>query len=361
MTEARFYRLKDDPMASNNINIYDIAREAGVSIATVSRALSETPNPHSAKQKRVLEVVRKYNYKPSVAARGLNCGQSRLISIGLPEIANPFYSELFSAADEELSVQGYSLVLSRVPDNPGGYQAFIDQLIERRPDGVILAGGMVEDFNASERLGVLNHLRNYMPIVLIGEAVENFPCVCIDSDMAEGARITVRHLNALGHERIVLLGGSHQKRGSSSREHGYQDEMQSLGLDNGLRYRRELGYNLEDGAKGILKLLSSLPRTDWPTAVIAINDLVAMGALRQLHRMSIRVPEDMAVVGCDNQFFSAYTHPSLTTLDLHISELGKLAVSYLLSWQEGQNFLHLMENTLIVRESCGATLGRRKF
>jgi DNA-binding LacI/PurR family transcriptional regulator len=128
-----------------------------------------------------------------------------------------------------------------------------------------------------------------------------------------------------------------------------------------LRYRQELGYNLEDGAKGVLKLLSSLQRTEWPTAIIAINDLVAMGALRQLHRMNIRVPEDMAVVGCDNQFFSAYTHPSLTTLDLHISELGKLAVSYLLNWQEGQNFLHLMENTLIIRESCGAKLGRRKF
>ncbi len=348
-------------MASNNINIYDIAREAGVSIATVSRAMSESPNPHSAKQKRVLEVVRKYNYKPSVAARGLNCGQSRLISIGLPEIANPFYSELFSAADEEASAQGYSLVLSRVPDSPSGYQSFLDQLIERRPDGVILAGGMVEDPKASEKLSVLNHLRNYMPIVLVGEPVENFPCVCINGDMADGARITVRHLHALGHERIALLGGSHQKRGSSSREHGYQDEMHTLGLENGLRYRQELGYNLEDGATGVLKLLSGLSRAAWPTAIIAINDLVAMGALRQLHRMNIRVPEDMAVVGCDNQFFSAYTHPPLTTLDLHISELGRLAVSYLLNWQEGQSFLHLMENTLIVRESCGAKLGRRHF
>jgi DNA-binding LacI/PurR family transcriptional regulator len=348
-------------MAGNNISIYDIAREAGVSIATVSRALSDSPNPHSAKQKRVLEVVRKYNYKPSMVAKGLNRGQSRLISIGLPEIANPFYSELFSAADEEANAQGYSLVLSRIPDSPGGYQAFLDQLIERRPDGAILAGGMVEDPMASQRLGMLNHLRNYMPIVLVGEPVENFPCVCIDSNMAEGARITVRHLHALGHERIALLGGSHRLRGSSSREHGYQEEMRALGLESGLRFRQELGYNLEDGTMGVLKLLSSFPRKEWPTALIAINDLVAMGALRQLHRMNVRVPEDMAVVGCDNQFFSAYTNPPLTTLDLHIRELGRLAMSYLLSWQEGQSFLHMMENALIIRESCGATLGRREF
>ncbi len=346
---------------ANNINIYDIAKEAGVSIATVSRALSDTPNPHSTKQKKVLEVVRKYNYKPSAVARGLNCGQSKLLSIGLPEIANPFYSELFSAADEQANTMGYSLVLSRIPDNPGGYQAFLDQLIERRPDGVILAGGMVEDQQASRGLKVLNHLRNYMPVVLVGEPVENFPCVCVTGDMAEGARITVRHLHALGHDRIALLGGSHQKRGTSSREHGCRDEMQALGLESGLRFRQELGYNLEDGSSGVMKLLSGLERSNWPTAIIAINDLVAMGALRQLYRMNIRVPEDMAVVGCDNQFFSAYTTPPLTTLDLHISELGRLAVSYLLNWQEGQSFLHQMENTLIVRESCGAKLGRRQF
>lgn len=86
-----------------------------------------------------------------------------------------------------------------------------------------------------------------------------------------------------------------------------------------------------------------------------------MGTHRQLDRMNIRVPEDMAAAGCNDQFFSAYTHPPLTTLDLRISELGRLAVSYLLNWQEGQSFLHLMENTLIVRESCGAKLGRRQF
>ncbi|HML45356.1 MAG TPA: LacI family DNA-binding transcriptional regulator, partial [Clostridia bacterium] len=245
-------------MAANNINIYDIAKEAGVSIATVSRALSDAPNPRSAKQKRVLEVVQKYNYKPSAVARGLNCGQSRMISIGLPEIANPFYSELFSAADEEASGKGYSLFLTRIPDNPGGYQAFLDQLIERRPDGVILAGGMVEDPTASQRLGMLRHLRNYMPVVLISEPVEAFPCVCINSDMAEGARITVRHLHTLGHERIALLGGSHQKRGSSSREHGFQEEAARLGLERSLGFRRELGYNLEDGTTGVLKLLSGL-------------------------------------------------------------------------------------------------------
>ncbi|MFH1880230.1 MAG: LacI family DNA-binding transcriptional regulator, partial [Bacillota bacterium] len=253
----------------NKINIFDIANEAGVSIATVSRALSETPNLNSAKQRKVLEVVQKYNYKPSVAARGLNQGHSKLISIGLPEIAHPFYGELFSAAADEARANGYSLILSRIPDSISEYQAFLDQLIERRPDGVILAGGMVEDDKEKDRLTVLNHLRNYMPIVLIGDPLESFPCVCISGDMYESASITVRHLHALGHKRIAFLGGKRQKRGSSKREQGYHDEMVSLGLEENICVRLESGYSLEDGAIGIHKLLNEFELQKRPTAVIA--------------------------------------------------------------------------------------------
>jgi len=346
-------------MRSNKINIFDIANEAGVSIATVSRALSDSPNLNSAKQRRVLEVVQKYNYKPSVAARGLNQGHSKLISIGLPEISHPFYSELFSAAADEARANGYSLILSRIPDSNSEYQAFLDQLIERRPDGVILAGGMVEDDKEKDRLTVLNHLRNYMPIVLVGDPLENFPCVCISGDMYESSSITVRHLHALGHKRIAFLGGKRQKRGSTRREQGYRDEMTALGLEENICVRLESGYSLEDGAIGIQKLLAEFPPQAQPTAVIAINDLVAMGILRQLNSMGINVPVDMAVVGCDNQFFTSYTNPPLTTIDLHISELGRRAMNHLLHWEKGQNFHHVLATNLVVRESCGVKLGRR--
>jgi len=348
-------------MRNSRINIFDIANEAGVSIATVSRALSDTPNLNSAKQRKVLEVVQKYNYKPSVAARGLNQGRSRLISIGLPEISHPFYSELFSAAADEARANGYSIILSKIPDSSSGYQTFLDQLIERRPDGVILAGGIVEDDKEKDRLFVLNHLRNYMPIVLIGDPIDNFPCVYISGDMYESAQITVRHLHALGHKRIAFLGGKQQKRGSSKREQGYRDEMCALGLEENICVQLESGYSLEDGVIGIQKLLAEFDGQAKPTAVIAINDLVAMGILRQLSDMGIRVPDDMAVVGCDNQFFASYTNPPLTTIDLHISELGRRAMSHLLHWEKGQTFYHMMKTNLIVRESCGVKLGRRKL
>ena len=346
-------------MRSRRITIFDIAEEAGVSVATVSRALSDTQNLKSAKQRKVLEVVKKYNYKPSVAARGLNQGQSKLISIGLPELAHPFYSELFAAAAFEARANGYSVIPTRVPDNSSGYQAFLDQLIERRPDGLILAGGIVEDEAENYRLTVLNQLRNYMPIVLISDPIEEFPCVYISCDMEETAKTTVRHLHALGHKRIAFLGGKQNKRGSGKREQGYCDAMRMLGLEEYICVRFVSGYAPEDGVIGINKLLSELSGPERPTAVIAINDLVAMGILRQLSAMGIRVPEDMAVVGCDNQFLSAYTNPPLTTVDLHISEHGRHAMTHLLQWEKGQSFHHLLPTDLIVRESCGVKLGRR--
>jgi len=287
-------------MRSKRITIFDIADEAGVSVATVSRALSDTSNLKSAKQRKVLEVVRKYNYKPSVAARGLNQRNSKLISISLPEILHSFYSELFAAAADTARENGYSIIPTRVPDNRNGYQAFLDQLIERRPDGLILVGDLVEDETENNRLTVLNQLRHYMPIVLISDPIEDFPCVYISSDMAEGAQISVRHLHTLGHKRIVFLGGKPYKRGSCKRAQGYCDAMRALGLEEYICERLVYGYSLEDGVIGINKLLSEFNGPVLPTTVIAINDLVAMG---------IRVPEDMAGVGCDNQFFSPMPIP----------------------------------------------------
>lgn len=347
---------------STDMTIYDLAKEAGVSVATASRALSENPNLASEKQRRVLELAKKHAFKPNMLARNFFHGQSHTICIVLPEITNPFYSEMFSVADEEAAKRDYSLVLYRVPADSKSFPQFFDRMISRRFEGVILAGGIVEK-PYPQVLDMLLQLQKYMPIVIIGSSIEGLNCTSIGTDIAEGTRMSVRHLSALGHHRIALLGGDPKNRSSLDRQIGFFDEMEALGLSSEMQYLQAAGYYAYDGEAGIQQLLGSVNRDKWPTAVMAINDLVALGALRQLNKMGLRVPDDIALMGCDNQFFTAYTSPPITTLDLKSGELGRMAVASLMDTPRGeaQSLKQIKDATLIVRESCGAKLGRRKF
>ena len=348
-------------MPARSITIFDIAEEAGVSIATVSRALGEQYNPRSAKHRRVREVAGRYNYLPSAAARSLGSGETRLLCIVLPEMTNPYYTDLFNRAELEASEHGYSLMMQRLRREPDSYERLMDQLITRRPDGLILAGGFSENPQTPGKVRTLTQLSQYMPTVIVGHTVEGFAGVCIDCNLAECARKLVQHLVTLGHRRIAMIGASPVRENPREREYGYAEAMRGNGLSPWFEERRTPGYAVEDGAVGVLRVLAGLAREAWPTALIAANDLTALGALRQLDKMGVRVPEEIAVVGCDNQFFTPYTHPPLTTMDLNLEEQAKLAVQYLLAPQAGMSFLHEVDGSLIVRESCGMGLGVREL
>lgn len=346
-------------MAGTNITIFDIAREAGVSIATVSRAFSDQYNPRSAKQRLVREIADKYNYTPNVAARALGSGSTKTLAIVLQNITNPYYCELFNFAEAEASRRGYVLFLQRLHEDPNSYRPMVDQLISRRPDGLILTGAMVEEPVTEEKLRAVKDLARYMPIVSLGRPVGEFPMISIQGDMRLTGAKMVNHLYALGHRRIAMVGGAEVNQFAHDREQGYHETMNALGLTPRFDDPLRAGHTPEDGAAGVLRMFSG-DRADWPTALCCNNDLVALGALRQLSRMGLRVPEDVAIVGCDNQFFSPYTLPALTTVDLGLAEQGRLAVEYALKTQNGTSFHHEVDSTLIIRESCGASAGIRR-
>ena len=174
---------------------------------------------------------------------------------------------------------------------------------------------------------------------------------------------SVRHLHALGHRRIAFIGGSMQFKDNSKRGENFLEELRALDLPDDPAYHVDAGFDAESGERAILRMLSGLERKRWPTAIIAFNDQMALGAIKQLKQMGLRLPEDMAIIGCDNQFFCPYTDPPLTSIDLHPEEMTQSAVRELLVAREGnrtQSFSMMREATLIVRESCGAKLGYRK-
>lgn len=344
--------------------IYDIATEAGVSTATVSRVLSNHPNVSKKTYARVMQVIEKYQFKPNSMARSLLRRTSQTLGIILPGVENPYYASLFSAAHDEARQRGYAMLLYRTTPSERLNEDFIGQLIERRLDGVLLLGGVVESTHPQENLAAtLTLLMRHMPLVTICPPIPGVTCINFYSDLKASVRQSVQHLHALGHKRIAFLGGSSESRSASEREMGFLEEMERLGLPS--IYRHEAGHTTEAGETGIARLLTPLTPQTRPTALIAINDLVALGAMRQLRRMGIAIPEEMAIIGCDNQFFSPYTDPPLTTVDLHPEDLGRLAIGQLLATIDGGSesptFSQVKESTLVIRESCGSRLGRRRL
>ena len=342
--------------------IYDIAREAGVSTATVTRVVSGHPSVKAETRARVQRVIDAHGYTPSAAARDLESGSTHTLGIVLPQINNPYFARIFTAASEEARANGYQLWLHQVNGPAQVSLDTADEILRRRLDGVLFAGNIWN--TASSGLSeAISKLGRQIPVVAICPPQTQLDCVCLHSDLVNCSRLPVRHLATLGHKRIAFIGGSLETGDSSRRGQTFLQEMAALGLPDDPAYHIDTGYDAESGERAVLRLLSKLDRPRWPTALIAFNDLVALGAMHQLKKMGLRVPQDVAIIGCDNQFFCPYTDPPLTTMDLHPEELTRSAILELLCSREGDRsqFSLMREATLIVRHSCGASLGVRHF
>jgi len=337
---------------SEHTTIFDIAREAGVSIATVSRVISGNPSVRAETRERVLAVVAKYNFRPSMVATGLSRKKTHTMGIIIPLMENPFYSKMCVELQLEAERLNYSTLLFQIPRGTMLQQDFLDQLIARRLDGVVFSGDVTDDSSSDSAMESMLKLRRQMPLVAINlrQVCPDLPCLV--TDLSECSHLAIRHLHKLGHRRIALIGGVGTAQLSNTREQGYLDEMERLGLEP---YPMTAGEDALGGEACVTSLFAQLGGREKPTALVAFNDLVALGALRQLKRMGLSVPGDIALMGCDNQFFAAYTDPPLTTLDLHIEETSRLAMNILVSAQTANldAFAQHFAPTLIVRESCG--------
>lgn len=344
-------------MRAENLTILDIAKEAGVSSATVSRVLSKHANVRPATIQKVRAVVDKYSYQPNSIARGLLQKQSHTLGVILPDVKHPYYASIFSAAQREAAGIGSAVQLYKLAYNAVITDDFVSQLIERRLDGALFCGGFVEPENPRDLPDVLSGLQRYMPIATICPPLAGLNCVSIYPDLQGGMRKIVGHLARLGHRRIAFIGATRETRSVGEREKGFCAEAERLGVETILHY--ENIHNPAMGEISAQKLLSGRPSGEWPTAVAVVNDLMALGVLKGLKRMGLSVPGDIAVAGCDNQFFSEYTDPPLTTLDLNAEELGKMAMRQLLQAREADavTFAQARDTILIIRESCGSQPG----
>lgn len=349
-----------------SVTIYDIARKAGVSTATVTRVTSGSPYVSAGTRERVQQIIDECGYVPSAAAHSLERGETHTIAVVMPAVINPYFDRIYNTIYEVAAQNGYYAFLMKTAENQPIPRELVDEIIRRRMDGVIFAGNIW----SSRRSGLveaLNRLRGYMPVAAICPPATDLDCICIHSDLVNCSRLPVRHLHTLGHRRIAFIGGSMQLKDSSKRCENFLEELRVLGLPDFPAYHVSCGFDLESGERAILRMLSGLERSKWPTGIIAFNDLIALGAMKQLKRMGIQLPEEMAIIGCDDQFFCPYTDPALTSVNLHPEEMASSAVRELLFACENNGetndrpFSMMHEATLVVRESCGANLGYRKL
>jgi DNA-binding LacI/PurR family transcriptional regulator len=304
------------------ITIKDIAKQAGVSHSTVSRALHGSSLISIETTERIRQIAAEMGYSPSAAARSLKTNRSHALGVIVSTIDDPFFSEILQGIEEIAQERGYSLLMAASQRKPEREQAIVQDMRERHVDGLIICSA---SFSTVQR----NKLLEFgIPIVMVNNQAAEEYRYSIYHDDVDGSRQVVRHLIDLGHKKIAYLGNSLSGRTTSDRLLGFHQEMEAAGLTVSDEYIHEVsGGSPKDGVIAVEYFISLAQR---PTAIFCFNDMLAIGVLSELYNASIRVPEEISVVGFDNIVFSNYTNPPLTTLDQPKRYIGAEAARLIL-------------------------------
>lgn len=354
------------PDMKNKLTIYEIAQLCGVSASTVSRVLNKNPHVAPATQAKVTEVINRYQFSPSTVARALSSNHTQTLGVIISDITNPYFSELYLEIQRYAVDYGYSTILcntfyggsSHGVSDAISEHTYFRKMLDQQVDGILILGGEIDRDQISDSYSAaLQHLSRQIPVVILGQTIPDCPCIFIDRNLGGGISSLVRHLLALGRRRIGFVGGEEGIRTTTARLNAYRQTLEALAIPCDPSLISLSNYYAPDGYQAMNKLLEH--REAAPTAVICINDAVAMGAIRAIADKGLRVPEDISVVSCDQFPSGEYSCPRLTTLDQQNSYLGRMSIMTLIGAingeSEGINICH--EPHLIIRESCGARLG----
>lgn len=340
-------------LSEKKITIRDIAREAGVSIATVSRVLAGQDNVSPATAEAVRRAVDKHNFTPSALARGFNQQRTNTIGMVMPSIKNPYYAEMYADVRTLAEEKGYTLMLFSRPTAHPVDEELVRSVRERRLEGIIINDELFPPDRAEENERLLTLLRKSMPVVLLGCMQLSLPCPAITIDLTECMRLSMEYLISLGHERIAYIGGNDDRMIPGSRDAGYAQALKDAMLPYIAEYRVFGECTVEEGYRLTSALLDNLIPSQWPTAMVAANDLVALGAMHAFGEKGLRIPEDISLIGCDDQFFAPYLTPPLTSVNTHGRDAGHLALNLLLNNETPSDRI-VIPCEMTLRSSCSA-------
>lgn len=297
--------------------IRDVARQAGVSTATVSRVISGSVAARPQTRARVLAAAETLDYRPSAVARSLKLRTTRTLGLLVTDIQNPYYPEIVRAVEDAALERNLAVLLCNGADDPGREETYLELLVDRRVDGIIIASSGLQ-----ERHGAWLARRS-VPVVLVNWAAPDLPLPAILGDNRAGGRLATEHLLSLGHRRIGHLSAPARNAAAAERLGGIGEALAGAGLDPGSLVVVEGDGQVAGGERAALELLERMPDI---TGIVCYNDLTAIGAVRALRARGRQVPADVSIVGYDDIALSAWVDPPLTTIAQRTSEMGRWAV-----------------------------------
>jgi LacI family transcriptional regulator len=329
--------------------IKDVAREANVSVATVSRVFNGGGLVREETQRRVRDIATSLRYVPHGGARSLITSKTTTIGVLLPDLYGEFFSEVIRGIDIAARRSGYHLILSSSHNDRSEFEAAM-RAMRGRVDGVVI---MSPDIDAE---ALMANLPDSHPVVLLNCALRGAAFDSVNIDNAGGAHAIVRHLISHGHKRIGIIAGAPRNVDADERHLGYRAALRDASIDRNSRWETPGNFTEDSGFEAMRTLLKLRNR---PTAVFAANDSMAIGALSTLREAGVRVPEEIAVAGFDDIPIARHINPPLTSVHVPIAELGERATEKLIG-ALGDKSRHVRRNdvlgtTLVIRSSCGPT------
>ena len=322
--------------------IKDVAKAAGVSIATVSATSNGKGGVSEKRSRRVWDAVAAVGYSPHGIARSLRLGRTQVIGLVVGDIANPFFTSLAKAVEARASASGYSVIVANSDEEPKKELALLKMLREQRVAGILLAPSGYDE--------------SYMPLVVVDRQLENMPFGAVVIDNVAAARMVTDYLVRLGHRRIAMISGQPHLSTADERRRGFREGLAAAGI----RFDEELepvaDSRTENAYEAVQRLLT-LPNP--PTAIIAGNNLMTLGVIQAVADMRFRCPEQVSITGIDDFSWNAVIRPKLTTVAQPIDQLGKSSVDELFARMTEPGRLTAPGRVItlaprfIIRESCG--------
>ncbi|NLG68376.1 MAG: LacI family transcriptional regulator [Firmicutes bacterium] len=331
------------------VTLRDIAKEAGVSINTVSRALNGKPDVSEATRALVQAVASRLDYRPNQLARGLRQQRTATIGVVIADVANPFFAEVVEGIERTAYQEGYSIILANTEEDQDREARAVRTLVERQVDGILMAPAQRSD----ETVRYL--MQRHVPFVLLARFFEGLDVPAVVNDDREGARLAVRHLVQRGHRDILYLNGPPYNSSARLRLSGYRDALEEAGI----AFRPEMVLTTDARSTGgYAAIQQALAGGLEFGAVFCFSDYVSFGAIKALRQAGLSIPRDVAVMGYDDIDLAAIVEPALSTVHVAKTRLGQVAVRMLMGMIEGPSSrservgMVVLTPQVVIRESA---------